>query len=186
MSKAVEINLLRDEVRLLRDEAFSSLNSHLSTSVEVKQLSDEVFSSLNSHLSTFSSEVRMPVSFVFHKLHVWHLAKGLVKETYRITKAFPSDERFGLVSQMNRAAVSVASNLAEGSGRLSRKDQAHFTQLAYGSLMELACLLEISCELGFMTEEELQGIHSTAKSIAEKLSALRSSQLPVKLLKEER
>ena len=69
-------------------------------------------------------------SFVFHKLQVWHLAKDLAKEIYGITKGFPAEEKFGLVSQLNRATISVASNLAKGSGRMSRKDQAHFTQLA--------------------------------------------------------
>lgn len=115
--------------------------------------------------------------FVFHKLKVWHLAKELVKDIYDITKKFPADEKFGLVSQINRAAISIASNIAEGSGRISRKDQAHFTQLAYGSLMEVACQLEISCDLGFTNKEELLALHQTIKNAAEKLSALRNSQL---------
>jgi len=85
-------------------------------------------------------------------LQVWHLAKDLVKEVYRVTKGFPAGEKFGLVSQINRAVISAASNIAEGSGRTSRKDQAHFTQLAYGSLMEVACQMEISFELGFILE----------------------------------
>jgi four helix bundle protein len=115
--------------------------------------------------------------FVFHKLQVWHLAKELVKSTYQLTKGFPSEERFGLASQINRAAISVASNLAEGSGRVSRKDQAHFTQLSYGSLMELACQLEIAKDLNFIAESDFQSICAPIKSIAEKLSALRTSQL---------
>lgn len=115
--------------------------------------------------------------FVFHKLQVWHLAKDLVKNIYRLTNEFPIEEKFGLVSQVNRAAISVASNIAEGSGRTSRKDQAHFTQLAYGSLMEVACQLEIAMELGFISKEELQAINLSIQVLAEKLSALRSSQL---------
>ena len=116
-------------------------------------------------------------AFVFHKLQVWHLAKELAKEIYSITKRFPLDEKFGLVLQLNRAAVSVASNLAEGSGRTSRKDQAHFTQLAYGSLMEVACQLEIAADLHFISEDEFQKICASIKTISEKLSALRNSQL---------
>jgi four helix bundle protein len=116
-------------------------------------------------------------TFVFHKLKVWHLAKDLVKDIYKVTQNFPAEEKFGLVSQINRAAISIVSNLAEGSGRISRKDQAHFTQLAYGSLMEVACQLEITCDLGFIKEEELLALHRTIKNVAEKLSALRSSQL---------
>lgn len=115
--------------------------------------------------------------FVFHKLQVWHLAKELVKNIYNITKGFPVEEKFGLASQINRATISVASNIAEGSGRISRKDQAHFTQLSYGSLMEVACQLEIAQDLDFITEDELQSFYRSIKTVAEKLSALRSSQL---------
>jgi four helix bundle protein len=105
------------------------------------------------------------------------LAKELVKAMYQLTRTFPSEERFGLASQINRAAVSVASNIAEGSGRVNRKDQAHFTQLAYGSLMEVACQVEIAYDLEFISEAELFSACSLIKEIAEKLSALRNSQL---------
>ena len=63
--------------------------------------------------------------FSFEKLEVWNLAKGLVKQIYAMAKKFPAEERFGLVSQMTRATVSVASTIAEGSERVSRKEQAH-------------------------------------------------------------
>jgi four helix bundle protein len=119
----------------------------------------------------------MSKTFVYHKLQVWHLAKDLVKEVYRVTKGFPAEEKFGLTSQINRAVISVASNIAEGSGRTSRKDQAHFTQLAYGSLMELACQMEIACDLGFVAETESKFIFTNSFNLAEKLSALRTSQL---------
>jgi four helix bundle protein len=119
----------------------------------------------------------MRKTFVYHKLQVWHLAKDLVKEVYRVTKGFPAEEKFGLTSQINRAVISVASNIAEGSGRTSRKDQAHFTQLAYGSLMEVACQMEIACDLGFVAETELIFIFTNSFNLAEELSALRTSQL---------
>lgn len=77
--------------------------------------------------------------FPFEKLDVWQEASSFVKRVYMMTRAFPAEEKFGLASQLNRAAVSVASNLAEGSCRVSFKDQAHFSQLAYSSLMEAAC-----------------------------------------------
>ena len=115
--------------------------------------------------------------FGFRKLQVWQMAKELVIEIYRLTREFPAEEKFGLVSQINRAAISVVSNLAEGSGRVSRKDQAHFTQISFGSLMELACQLEISKELGFVDEESWKSINGKMKIVAEKLLALRSSQL---------
>jgi four helix bundle protein len=115
--------------------------------------------------------------FVYHKLQVWRMAKDLVLDIYKLTKTFPTEEKFGLIPQISRAAISVASNIAEGSGRISRKDQAHFSQLAYGSLMELACRLEISKELGFVKEQEWQSASEKFESIAVKLSRLRSSQL---------
>ena len=119
----------------------------------------------------------MRETFVYHKLQVWHLAKDLVKDIYGFTKSFPAEEKFGLTAQINRAAISVASNIAEGSGRMGRKDQAHFTQLSYGSLMEVACQLEIAKELDFMSEDELNRISGSIQTLAQKLSALRSSQL---------
>ena len=105
------------------------------------------------------------------------MAKDLVLDIYKLTKTFPTEEKFGLISQISRAAISVASNIAEGSGRISRKDQAHFSQLSYGSLMELACQLEISKELGFIKEQEWQSASEKIEAIAVKLSRLRSSQL---------
>ena len=125
----------------------------------------------------------MRKTFVFHKLQVWHLAKGLVIDVYKITMIFPTEEKFGLVSQINRAAVSIASNIAEGSGRTIRKDQAHFTQVAYGSLMEVACQMEISSDLGFVADIDLDAVYSKIDTLAEKLSALRASQL--KMMKDE-
>ena len=115
--------------------------------------------------------------FGFRKLQVWQMARDLVLEIYRLTQTYPSEEKFGLVSQINRAAISVVSNLAEGSGRASRKDQAHFTQISYGSLMELACQLEISKELGFIEEDSWNALNEKMKIVADKLSALRRSQL---------
>ena len=115
--------------------------------------------------------------FGFRKLQVWQISKELVIEVYGLTRKFPAAEKFGLVSQINRAAISVVSNLAEGSGRMSRKDQAHFTQISFGSLMELACQLEVSKDLGFVDEESWESINGRIKTVAEKLSALRNSQL---------
>jgi four helix bundle protein len=115
--------------------------------------------------------------FSFQKLEVWQMAKKMVVEIYKMTSKFPPEERFGLTSQINRAAVSVASNIAEGSGRTSYKDQAHFTQTAYGSLMEMACQIEITKDLGFISSEQLKQMLTSVVPIANKLSALRESQL---------
>ena len=115
--------------------------------------------------------------YSFEKLEVWNLAKGFVKEIHLVTKTFPSDERFGLVSQINRAAVSVASTLAEGTSRASQKDQSHFSNIAYGSLMEVACQLIISFELGYITDKQHDQLRKAVEVISNKLNALRNYQL---------
>lgn len=119
----------------------------------------------------------MSHQFSFEKLEVWYLAKEFSKRIYAVTKKFPIEERFGLTAQLTRAAVSVASTIAEGSARASKKDQAHFSQLAYGSLMEIACQLIISCELGYLNNTEYQELRDKMEKISNKLNALRNYQL---------
>ncbi len=115
--------------------------------------------------------------FPHEKLEVWHEAKDLVKQVYAVTKDFPSTELYGLTSQINRAAVSVMSNIAEGSARTSRKDQAHFSQLAYSSLMEVVCQLQLAYELNLFEREEFEKIHAKICGLSVRLNALRRSQL---------
>ncbi|MFZ4115936.1 MAG: four helix bundle protein [Chthoniobacterales bacterium] len=79
--------------------------------------------------------------FTFEKLRVWQDARSWVKSVYTITRLFLNAEKFGMTSQLNRAAISVPKNITEGSSRKSSKDQAHFTQLAYSSLLETLNLL---------------------------------------------
>jgi len=76
-------------------------------------------------------------TYSFENLESWKSAKQLAIWIYKLTTSFPLDEKFGLVSQMRRAAVSIASNLAEGTSRKSKKDQAHFSTIAYSSCIEL-------------------------------------------------
>ncbi|MBV5329658.1 MAG: four helix bundle protein [Chlorobium sp.] len=113
----------------------------------------------------------------FEKLLVWHSAKDFTLNIYGISKTFPPDERFGLTNQMNRAAVSVMSNLAEGSARTSKKDQAHFSQIAYSSLMEVACQIQLAHELGYCALESFQRIREQILELSSKINALRRSQL---------
>lgn len=114
--------------------------------------------------------------FPFEKLEVWQLAKELVMGIYNISKNFPANEQYGLTSQINRAVISVTSNLAEGSSRMSKKDQAHFSQIAYGSLMEVACQLNITKELGFIKEEKYAELRRSIGILSSKINALRRSQ----------
>jgi four helix bundle protein len=115
--------------------------------------------------------------YPFEKLRVWESSRRLVGSVYKATRAFPRSEMYGLTSQTNRAAVSVAANLAEGSSRTSRKDQAHFSQIAYGSLMELACLLVLAVDLGFLSSAEESNLRLEIESVSRQLNALRATQV---------
>lgn len=85
----------------------------------------------------------------FEHLEVWQHAHKVVLEVYRVTRAFPADEKFGLVSQMRRAAVSVPANIAEGFNRRGLNDKAHFYNMAQSSLEELRYYLLLCRDLGF-------------------------------------
>ena len=89
-------------------------------------------------------------SFSFEKLQVYQQAKEYVKDVYSLTYKFPQNERYCLCDQLKRAAVSIVSNIAKGSGRNSYKDKVHFVEIAYGSLMESLCQLQIAADLGFI------------------------------------
>jgi four helix bundle protein len=116
-------------------------------------------------------------TFSFEKLDVWQDSRALAGKIYVFTGKFPKSETFGLVSQLNRASISIASNIAEGSGRQTPKDQAHFTSLAYGSLMEVLNQLIISNDLGYVPNTDYQEIREDIEKVANKLNALRKSQL---------
>ena len=125
-------------------------------------------STINNHPSS---------AFPHEKLEVWQLAKALAGRVYLLTAGFPKEERFGLVDQMRRAGVSVMSNLAEGCGRTSTSDQAHFSKLAFGSLLELDAQHQISVDLGFLRASDYQDIRNSVLELVKKISALRASQL---------
>lgn len=110
--------------------------------------------------------------YSFEKLRVWQAARNLAKRVYLTTSKFPQREIYGLASQCNR----VAANLAEGSSRQSRKDQAHFSEIAYGSLMELACLLILSKDIGILTEDSEKGLRLSVEEVSAQLNALYRSQ----------
>ena len=115
--------------------------------------------------------------FRFEKLDVWQRAVRHAGTIYRITQGFPSDERFGLTSQLRRASVSIAANVAEGSGRKSDVDFARFIEIAYGSLMEVVSHVEIAKQQGFLTKEVCDEIYKESEELARMLSGLRASLL---------
>ena len=90
----------------------------------------------------------------FKKLEIWNKGIHIVKEIYKVSSSLPSEEKFGLKSQITRAAVSIPSNIAEGSGRRSEVEFKRFLEIALGSLFELETQLIIATELGFLKLEE--------------------------------
>ncbi|MBI5915060.1 MAG: four helix bundle protein [Bacteroidetes bacterium] len=115
--------------------------------------------------------------YSFEKLDVWEKGRQFVKETYRITSQFPVDERFALVQQIRRASTSITSNLAEGSGRISGKEQARYTEMSFGSLMEVLNHLIVAVDLGYISEREVDGQRPLIDEIGNKLNKLREAQL---------
>jgi len=88
----------------------------------------------------------------FRDLIAWQQAKALARQVYEVTRLFPDEERFGLVIQLRRAAVSIPSNIAEGRGRGTKKDFAHFLMQARGSLYEVETQIELANELHCINE----------------------------------
>jgi four helix bundle protein len=114
----------------------------------------------------------MKYKFSFEKLEVWHLSKDLAIRIYKLTKDFPNYEKYGIISQINRAAISISANIAEGSSRIGDKDQSHFYTIAYSSLMELISHLLISIELGFIKKEDYESLENQLIELANKINAL--------------
>jgi four helix bundle protein len=115
--------------------------------------------------------------FIFERLEVWQKAIEFADLVYSVTKSFPDNERFGLTNQMRRAAVSVSSNLAEGSSRFSNADFVRFLEIATGSLFEVVSQAFIGRRQGFLTEPEFQQLYAAAEEQGRMLSGLRKSKL---------
>lgn len=115
------------------------------------------------------------IVYSFEKLKVWQEAKKLVVDVYRLLDSFPKFEKYALCNQIRRAIVSVPSNIAEGSGRRSLKEQIHFLEIAYGSLMETYNQLLIAIELTYITEESVEAIKPSIDAVAKMINGLSNS-----------
>lgn len=115
--------------------------------------------------------------FSFEKLKVWQKARELSVRIYKMTKVFPNEERFGLISQMRRCSVSISSNIAEGTGRHSSKDKARFTEIAYSSALELLNQSILSNDLEFIMDEDYELIRKEITEVTAMLDALYKAQL---------
>ena len=108
----------------------------------------------------------------FRKLNAYIYAKELVKKVYELLKKFPREEQYALCDQLRRAVISLPSNIAEGTGRVSSKDQAHFFTIAYGSLMEVLAQMDVACDLGYISNDEFNEIEKLIDTEAKLLTGL--------------
>ena len=108
--------------------------------------------------------------FFYKKVDAYHIAKEYVIYVYSLLRKYPQYEHYALCDQIRRASISIPSNIAEGLGRMAIKERIHFLEIAFGSLSEVSCQLDISQSLGNITQEELEH----AEGIAEHLSKVMS------------
>ena len=113
--------------------------------------------------------------FNFEKLDVWQKAIDFAELAYKQTRQFPGDERFGLTNQMRRAAVSISSNIAEGTSRMSQTDFARFIEIATGSVFEVISQAFVGRREGFLNEADFREIYKAAEEVGRMLSGLRRS-----------
>lgn len=115
------------------------------------------------------------MAYSFEKLRVWQEARELVVKVYKLLDEFPNFERYALCDQLRRAIVSVPSNIAEGSGRTSLKEQIHYIEIAYGSLMESYNQLIIAVDLNYIDDESLDILRPDIDNVARMLNGLRNT-----------
>lgn len=113
--------------------------------------------------------------YAFENLNAWKEARALVVTIYQLLDSFPKFENYALCDQIRRSIVSVPSNLAEGSGRISLKEQLHFYEIAYGSLMEAYNQMILATDLKYIDESSLDNIRPQIDEVARMLNGLRAS-----------
>lgn len=123
-------------------------------------------------MKTSSVEGTGSRGFRFERLEAWQLARVFNRSVYRASRGFPKEEAFALTSQIRRASVSVSSNIAEGSGRNSDADFAHFLEIAYGSLMEVVSQLYLALDEKYLGESAFRALADEADTLAGKIVAL--------------
>lgn len=115
--------------------------------------------------------------FSFEKLNVWQNSINFVEEVYKVTDEFPKSELYCLTSQIRRAVISIPSNIAEGSTRKSFKDQARYTEIAFGSLLETLNQLIIAHKLEYVSRDDFNNLRIGIERISRQLNALKKSQI---------
>lgn len=113
----------------------------------------------------------------YKDLAAYKEAKILVRMVYSLLQHFPKEEMYALSDQMRRAVISVPSNLAEGCGRYSVKEQLHFIEIAYGSLLEVECQIDIAHDIKYVSDSEFLAVNDQIAKVSALLSGLRSKRL---------
>ena len=113
----------------------------------------------------------------YKNLEAYKESKALVMQVYQLLKIFPREEQYALCDQLRRAVISIPSNIAEGSGRISLKEQAHFLEIAFGSLMEVDCPVDIAYDLGYVSQESQELLAKQIAKVAALLSGMRNKCL---------
>ena len=111
----------------------------------------------------------------YQDLIVWQKSVQLVTDIYSLTRNFPADERFGIISQLNRAAISIPTNIAEGWGRETSKNYLQFLRISRGSVMEVQTLLIISKNLNFISQTEFDSLSTKTEEVGKILQGLIKS-----------
>ena len=118
---------------------------------------------------------RLMIMLSFEKLEAYQISREYVRLVYRLSDRFPAKEDYALTSQIRRAAVSVTSNIAEGTSRSSQKDKVHFLEIAYGSLLETVSQLQVAMDVGYIADEDYRIAIEQVDEIKNKLTYLRRS-----------
>ena len=113
----------------------------------------------------------------FRSLRAYQESKELVIQVYELLKKCPKEEQYALCDQLRRSVISVPSNIAEGMGRYSTKEQVHFLEIAFGSLMEVSAQMDVACDLAYVTNEDLKSIDARVEAVAALLSGLRNKRI---------
>ena len=117
------------------------------------------------------------MEYGFERLDCWQESRKVVKAVYQLLKKFPIEERYALCDQLRRAVVSIPSNIAEGNGRMAIKEQIHFLEIAYGSVMEVYTQLQVAVDLGYITDEDFNAVKPLIFNTSKLISGLRSSKV---------
>lgn len=112
----------------------------------------------------------------YKDLDLYKASKDLVLSVYALLRKFPKEEQYALCDQLRRAAISIPSNIAEGMGRVSTKEQIHFLEIAYGSLREVDCQLDIAKDLAYISDEELVEIENKLEKVAALIAGMRNQR----------